>query len=244
MTSPRIAMPTELEINDRAAGWMLDEFCFPAKSRHELSSRLTGAIDNGRISVGEKIPTERQIAEHSGLSRTIVRSVLSELERAGRIVREVGRGTFVSIPERKTTASSVTLSPADIMEMRMVIEPSIAGLVVYKLIQRDIEALRAVLDEGDRVKKWEDAEHCDASFHDLIYRAARNEGIAAIADILLDARRHGDWLRLKESSFSPTRWNTFQKEHRFILDRMAARDVTGTRQAMVDHLSDVQIKML
>lgn len=45
---------------------------------------------------GDPLPTERELAEHWGTSRTTIRQALSALEAEGRILREQGRGTFVA----------------------------------------------------------------------------------------------------------------------------------------------------
>jgi GntR family transcriptional regulator len=76
-------------------------------SRHSLFdatlSRLTGAIAAGDWSDGDKLPSEVELAARLGVSRPLLREVLRELERAGRIVRRHGAGTFVTSPPRIET---------------------------------------------------------------------------------------------------------------------------------------------
>ena len=56
---------------------------------------LEEAIDSGRWKPGERIPTERALSDHYGVARNTIRRALKQLEDDGRIVRHVGRGTFV-----------------------------------------------------------------------------------------------------------------------------------------------------
>jgi GntR family transcriptional regulator len=53
-------------------------------------------IDAGALSPGDRLPPERQLAEEIGASLAPVRAALKQLERAGYLSREQGRGTFVS----------------------------------------------------------------------------------------------------------------------------------------------------
>ena len=57
---------------------------------------------------GDLIPSERELAERYGLSRSTVRLAIQELEYLGRIVRKQGRGTFVA--DRLAQATNLTQS--------------------------------------------------------------------------------------------------------------------------------------
>lgn len=62
----------------------------------QLKKILVQEMSTGRWGPDEQIPSEPEICDHFGLSRTTVRQALSELENEGMIRREKGRGTFVS----------------------------------------------------------------------------------------------------------------------------------------------------
>jgi GntR family transcriptional regulator len=62
----------------------------------KLKEELQQRIENGELVPGERLPSERDLAEMKGLSRMTVRQALSELVAAGALYREQGRGTFVS----------------------------------------------------------------------------------------------------------------------------------------------------
>lgn len=65
---------------------------------HQLLSRLLEAIESGKITVGEKLPTEAELVQLYGVSRTTARRALDELRRQGLVRREPGKGTFRSDP--------------------------------------------------------------------------------------------------------------------------------------------------
>jgi GntR family transcriptional regulator len=67
----------------------------------QIESALETAIERGRLSPGERLPAERELAERYGVSRMTLRQALGALEQRGRLVRSKGRygGTFVAEPK-------------------------------------------------------------------------------------------------------------------------------------------------
>ncbi len=66
---------------------------------YQLKRILSDQIDNGAWYPGDIIPGEHELQTLYGISRTTVRQALRELEAEGRVVRQRGRGTFVSAPK-------------------------------------------------------------------------------------------------------------------------------------------------
>jgi GntR family transcriptional regulator len=64
----------------------------------QLKSLISEELDAGRWSPGDRIPSEPELCQRFGVSRTTVRQALAELEREGRLRKEKGRGTFVAEP--------------------------------------------------------------------------------------------------------------------------------------------------
>ena len=63
---------------------------------------LLNLIHNERYQVGDKLPTEHQLSDQLGISRTTLREAISYLERQGIVSRRHGIGTFVAIPSQQT----------------------------------------------------------------------------------------------------------------------------------------------
>ena len=66
----------------------------PAYSQ-DLAELIVERCAAGGSGPGSRLPTERQLADDLGVTRTMVRHALALLEAEGRISREVGRGTFL-----------------------------------------------------------------------------------------------------------------------------------------------------
>lgn len=70
-------------------------------AHEQIAAALEGAIDSGRLAVGDRLPAERLLADRLGVSRMTLRQALGALEGRGRLVRRKGRygGTFIAAPK-------------------------------------------------------------------------------------------------------------------------------------------------
>ncbi len=64
----------------------------------QLVNDLIRRMESGELQPGQRIPSERELAERLKVSRITARQALSHLEQLGRVYREQGRGTFVAAP--------------------------------------------------------------------------------------------------------------------------------------------------
>ncbi|MGN0076576.1 MAG: GntR family transcriptional regulator [Parafannyhessea sp.] len=89
------------------------------RRRHSLHNQLYDVLREkikSDMAPGDALPSERQLSERYGLSRTTVRIALADLEAAGLVVRRHGKGTFVSDAAQGATDLALCYSFTD--EMR------------------------------------------------------------------------------------------------------------------------------
>jgi Bacterial regulatory proteins, gntR family len=72
-----------------------------------LAEALSSLILDGRIAVGTRVPSERELAAALGLSRTTVTAAYSALRADGYLVSRTGSGTVTAVPAGATASSSV-----------------------------------------------------------------------------------------------------------------------------------------
>jgi len=74
----------------------------------QLKNKIMDDIESGKVKSGDKLPSERELAELYGVSRMTARHTLSILEREGVVERRVGAGTFIS--NRKIEMDFITFN--------------------------------------------------------------------------------------------------------------------------------------
>jgi GntR family transcriptional regulator, transcriptional repressor for pyruvate dehydrogenase complex len=141
---------------------------------------------------GHQLPTEAELCREFGVSRTSVRAAIQRLAERGYLSVEVGRGTFVRVPDPRRLSEQLGLlirldsnSYWSITEARRVVETEIAGLAAARRTRQNLDAMRDALVGMDQAMKEPDqyAEH-DEQFHLAIAAAADNEVLAMFSQQL------------------------------------------------------------
>lgn len=164
-------------------------FMFTPVGNKELLSKkvaleIESAINSQKLKVNEKLPTEFELCEQFGVSRTALREALQMLSAKGLISIEKGRGIFV----RKITSESVT-DPMhsylktrigasyvlEIIEARRIIEPEIAHSAAINRTEQDIEQMQFEIDQMATFEgPAEELAKFDMNFHLAIAKSTQN----------------------------------------------------------------------
>jgi DNA-binding FadR family transcriptional regulator len=194
-------------------------------------------IDGAKLKEGDRLPTERALAEQFNLNRNLVRRAFMQLDRMGLINRHVGRGTFVGAP-RATAAparggiKATDYSPAAILQARLMIEPRIAALAVANATQADLRALEALIEEAGAVEARHRLDVIGVVFYQALAGATHNDLIVDIAAEIAGARS-GTALGPADQLTVPAEERAaVTEEFRAILDAMRARDPTAAALAV------------
>jgi DNA-binding FadR family transcriptional regulator len=197
------------------------------------------------IGPGGRLPTERDLAQRSGQSRSAVRRALGILEADGRIIRHVGRGTFLAPPGRSRDADgAAATSPAEIMAVRLLIEPQMMALAVAAATPADLVEIQRCLDSGEAAESYEDFEMWDAALHRAFAAATHNNLLVSVMQMINGARDHPLWGTLKRRSSTPERREAYKRDHRDIATALIERHAEAAQAAMRQHLLRVRANIL
>lgn len=215
-----------------------------------LVTQIEQLIDRNGLSRGAQLPTERELAKILDAPRSAVRNALKKLEEKGRIWRHVGRGTFVGErPAQPIGAENPRdpldgTNPSEVLETRLILEPALAAYAAMRATPSQVERLRQVVLAGDLAETFEEYEHWDAVFHEVVVNAAQNRLCEGFYRHITDARTHAVWGRLKRASLSAERRARYQASHRLISEAISDRDSEAARREMTDHILEVRENML
>lgn len=204
--------------------------------------RLRDLMRDTDPDVGTRLPPERSLAAELRLSRPELRKALAVLEMEGRIVRHVGRGTFVAATSdvlQSPTAIAALVErtgPHDAMMARLVLEPELAHSAALHATPRQISQARALAADIRNATTWESYEQLDYALHDLIAACAGNVLLHELFKIMNAVRQVVVWRQLSSGSEGPLPdYHSFD-EHDAIITAIAERDRSGARAAMRRHL--------
>jgi len=200
----------------------------------------------GRWREGEKLPTERALCAQYGMARNTIRRALQALEDEALIIRHVGRGTFrtQAMPAAEPFAvDPEALSPADVIECRLIFEPELVSLVVARATQADFDRMEACLRGAEDAQDTVGFEHWDAELHDAIAAATRNHTVIAMARALARVRLKAEWGKLKARSMTDEHRTTLQTQHRAIVCALCHRDRDEARHLLRAHIVYVRARM-
>lgn len=215
-----------------------------------LRETLLRELADGTWRPGERLPTERDLAQRHGLGRTVVRRVLQGLKDQGLITQTVGSGTYVGdgaarrLAERRRADDATRVSPAELMAARLVLEPAIVDLVVAHATAADFARIDDCLRRAETATGVEAFERWDGALHEAIAEAAHNAFVTGVFRLMNQARAQGEWGALKRRSLTPERRSAYQREHRALVDALKHRDAQRARALCVEHLRHVRANLL
>lgn len=209
--------------------------------------QITARISNGGFSVGERLPSERDLMEQFGVSRASVREALRTLEAQGVLEVRQGLGTFVVTFPTRDSSNFVLVAwlrqnqhrLMEILEVREAIEAKAAYLAAERRTEQDLERMDANLSEMDKFVadgRIEEATMADRRFHRLLTEASNNDLLVTLADTL------GETLHeLRYSTLNmPGRAQMAITEHRPIVEALRSGDPGLAQSAVLAHLGSAK----
>lgn len=211
----------------------------------EVCSRLAEEIASGKLEKGAKLPSEQEMMQAMGVSRTVVREAVAALRARGLVVTRQGAGAFVN-PDPSRQLYSIDpdgLGSLDgvieVLELRMAIEAEAAALASerasatqIKEILRTQECFSRAIKAGDRGIKE------DFDFHQAIANATQNSRFVDFLAYL--GRQIIPRQSIRSFDGQPNEMRAYlqriEKEHDVVILAIEKRDPGKSREAMRRHL--------
>lgn len=225
-----------------------------------IADRIRRDIAGGLVSREGKLPTERALASRFGVARNTIRRAVDVLEGEGLLVRQVGRGTYVSDPTKswfgapemdnrsalvdRVTPSVSAVGPRDLIEARLAIEPAVAASAASNATDADIDVLLLAHDDSVATSDLETFEQRDAAIHRQLFAMTHNPLLMSFEAILASMRINAEWLAAKRAAHSVELKRRYIEQHGAIIDAVRDRSPNAARQAMTVHLEHVRSVLL
>jgi len=202
--------------------------------RELVSDALREAIVNGTLRAGERL-MEIQLAEDMGVSRTPVREAIRKLELEGFVVMLPRKGAYVADISIKDIN--------EVFEIRTALDGLAAGLAAERITEGELEQLERLLVEIGKPIEQGDLElvvEIDTRFHDVLYKASRNDRLVGIIGNLREL-----FQRFRTISMAfPGRIKETVEEHKRLVEAISQRDVELAQRLAREHMENAEGTLL
>ncbi len=215
-----------------------------ARLYEQIVEQIESQVISGELHYGDRLPTERELADTFGVSRTAVREAVMALVEKGLVQSHPGRGTFITDGASRAMRDSLglimRLGAADnsnnLMEAREIIEPEIAALAAERAGDEDMATLRS----GSRrwTMRWTTPTRSSRPTLVFISRSRarrKNALIATLLDPIVGLLREH-----RKQIFMNRGAPQGQYHHKRILNAVAKHEPEAARRAMRAHLRQVR----
>lgn len=212
------------------------------------ASQISEAINRGEWNAGDKLPSERELAEILGISRSSLRQALTALEAIGVIRKKAGVGSFVQDEALEIISQEIVAElvmegdPLMLLEARQILEPELAGLAATRRSAEDLQLMRTYIKQMDRFAGADfspsEFVEADINFHVAISAAARNPLLKRLFAEIANQMGHRVWLQAALPVVL-RRAEEYESHHQRIFAAIEAGDVKKARKMMVMHLGSI-----
>jgi GntR family transcriptional repressor for pyruvate dehydrogenase complex len=157
----------------------------PPTTFEETVERLGTAIRLGILGPGTRLPSERELADQLGISRSTLRQAITTLVQSGHLTSVRGRGGGTFVVQEPPLAEGSPAGPVrddwhDVLDLRKAIEIGIATLAAERAGEEDVALMRDCVDRMTAATEFDDYRRADVRFHIAIAQATRVPRLVAL----------------------------------------------------------------
>lgn len=216
--------------------------------RANLIGRLLPFIAHRRLEAGDRLPSERELAERFRVGRGAVREALAVLETLRLIERRPNSGIYLRPAEKQGSIEAIVLQAElgiplteaevrEVVELRRILEMQGVRMAAERRQEADIARLDEILAETDRaIAAGENPADHDAAFHLALVEATGNHVFLRVVNAFYLMSRN----RRRAYFADGTRAPLSQRQHRAMRDAVAEGDAARAEAAMGGHLRGVE----
>lgn len=215
----------------------------PRRAFEEIIGQIKAGIADGTLQPGDRLPSERALAEQFAVSRNTVREALRMLEIAGLVELKRGAtgGSFISAPNPSLTTSGLTsaleitdFSLANIVETLRDLSCITAATAIERMSDDDMAKLEANVDRAAALTEageWEEKMRVHLEFYAIMAEATDNPVQVLLVRTLLDVTEK------LIPRLGPTHDDSIVRSRRTLLKALRARNAKAAQTELNRHFT-------
>lgn len=222
------------------------------RSYQRLANQVADLIASGEFAVGERLPSERALAERFAVSRTSVREAIIALEVQGWVEVRLGSGIYVLRATPADGSAGATDAaggplqfsgapgPFELLRARCLVESEVAALAAETRKDTDLDRIFAALAAmREHMDDKAANEAADRLFHLRIAESTGNSVLLETVTAMWNRTANPIWARIDAHFHTPSLRLASQEDHQRILTALVERKPDAARAAMRAHLERV-----
>lgn len=213
----------------------------------QIYNQILSEIEVGTFKEGEKLPTERELCDLFNVSRAPVRQALSALELNGVIFSRQGEGVYVKnnkvlTGNFQTAFFLKSISPEDIVEARMSIEPLIIEFAALRATDEDIKALQQTIKKMEKETKAGVYEpETDEILHKQIAEASHNDLFIKFMSAISNAMKQQEmWHFIRDRTVTRPEYREINfQEHQSLIKVIEDHNAKEAVDLMTSHMENL-----
>ncbi len=159
----------------------------------KVEANLVQLLQQQQLKIGDSIPTELELTQQLGVSRTVVREALLRLRMMGLIESKKKKGSVITSPDlfgnMSKSMNPHILTPEtlrEVFEIRLVLEIGMADLLFNRITKKDIDELKHIVENEPPATQFHlfNVEH-EIAFHGKLYEITGNDTLKKFQKMLL-----------------------------------------------------------
>lgn len=208
----------------------------------QVIEQIKNKIKSGELKKGDKLPSERELAESLSVSRTSVREAIRALEVIGLVESKRGAGNYIRTSFEDSLFEPLSVmfmlqesSPKEMFDLRETLELQSAKMAAKNIENGELELLTAILDRMYVTNTDQDSLKLDIKFHYLIVKSSRNVLLINILQVISQLMDEFiEKSRVKILTQQNSREDLL-KIHENLVGALKLKDENRTYEAMKEH---------
>lgn len=214
------------------------------KNYEFIVAQIKEMIISGDLKVGQRLPTENELAERFGVSRTSVREALKALDVIGVCESRQGGGSFIVNKVQKRTTNNLSLLFAmnngkidDLIQLRRCIETESVRNIIETGDEKTVAELGEIIDKYNSCSTEKERELYDTQFHSKIIESSGNIMFTFLLNALSFLYDQNISLVAQVISGGAYPENLLIREHNELYEAIKNRDMELARKALDEHFT-------
>jgi len=210
----------------------------------EIAAQLRREISSGHLKMHDRLPPERRLAETFGVARGTVREALARLEEEGFVETQASSGTYVTFDPMTPAGPIANANPLELIDARFALEPHVCRLAVLNGRRSDFEQLTELCRTMEANARDPHAfAEADTQFHKVLAQCTGNGLLIWIMGQISSVRNQDEWTRMRQLTLDDAIIDTYNAQHRAIVDAIRTREPELAAGKMKDHLETARLSL-